>query len=133
VTTTPLAVGHEILPHLPELLLDQTWRSIYINAADRSAAAEAFSHRLSDDPAAWAAELESLCAFQFDVVTVDLDGGVDASDWPASALDVGSVAFLLWRSDEDVVPAYAAGIRWHLHISQLDGGGLEWTLEPLAA
>jgi type IV pilus assembly protein PilB len=131
VTTVPASLGHEILPHLPELLLDPTWRSIYISATDRPAAAEAFSHRLSEDPAAWVTELETLCAFQFDVVTVDLVDGGDDSAWTASALDVGSVAFLLWSSEQDVGPAYAAGIRWHLRISQGEGGALDWTLEPL--
>lgn len=130
VTSTPESLGHAILPHLPELLLDPTWRSIYINAEDRRQAAEAFSHQLSADPAAWATELETLRAFQFDVVTVDLSG--DASDWPTSALDVASVAFLLWGTSDDVRPAYEAGIRWHLHIAQ-DGDELEWTLEPLPA
>jgi len=131
VTTSPPALGRQILPHLPELLLHPTWRSIYVNADDRPAAAEAFSHRLSDDPAAWSTELETLRAFHFDVVTVDLEGG--PSDWPASALDVASVAFLLWSSDQDVRPAYEAGIRWHLQIDQKDGGELEWSLEPLPA
>lgn len=130
VTSAPASLGHRILAHLPEVLLDPSWRSIYINAADRPAAAEAFSHRLSDDPGAWATELETLRAFQFDVVTVDLSGG--ASDWPASALDVASVAFLLWSSDDDFRPAYEAGVRWHLHIEQ-DGSELKWTLDPLPA
>jgi len=131
VTTTPASLGHRILPHLPELLLDPNWRSIYINAADRPEAAEAFSHRLSDDPEAWATELDTLRAFQFDAVTVDLSGG--ASDWPASALDVASVAFLLWGVDEDMGPAYDAGIRWHLQVQETGEGKLEWTLEPLHA
>lgn len=128
VTASPEALGHRILPHLPELLLDPSWRSIYVNAADRPEAAETFSHRLSDDPEAWATELDTLRAFQFDVVTADLIGG--ASDWAASALDVGSVAFLLWRIDDDMGPAYSAGIRWHLHVEERDDA-LEWTLEPL--
>lgn len=131
VTTSPPALGHDLLPHLPELLLDPTWRAIYINATDRRAAAEVFSHRLSDDPSAWAAELESLRAFRFDVVTVDLAGG--ESDWPGSALDVASVAFLLWSTDDDFGPAREAGIRWHLHIAEGGDGDLEWTLEPLTA
>jgi hypothetical protein len=131
VTSAPETLGHGLLPHLPELLLDPAWRGIYINAADRPAAAEAFSHRLSDDPSAWATEIEPLRAFRFDVVTVDLAGGM--SDWPASALDVASVAFLLWGTDDDFGPAYEAGIRWHLHIAEQNGGDLEWTLEPLNA
>jgi hypothetical protein len=129
VTVTPAALGHRILPHLPELLLDPNWRSIYINASDRPEAAEAFSHRLSDDPEAWTTELETLRAFQFDVVTVDLAG--ESKDWPASALDVASVAFLLWSPEEDMEPAYDAGIRWHLQIRASEEGALEWTLEPL--
>jgi hypothetical protein len=131
VTTVPAPLGHVVLPHLPELLLDPRWRSIDIYAVDRPAEAEAFSHRLSDDQSAWVTELETLRAFQFDAVTVDLTG--DGSDWPASALDVASVAFLLWHTDDDVSPAYEAGIRWHLHVAQKDGGGLEWSLEPLPA
>jgi len=131
VTSTPTPLGHQLLPHLPELLLDPMWRSIYINAADRPAAEEVFSHRLSDDPTAWAAELEALRAFRFDVVTVDLSGG--APDWPASALDVASVAFLLWDANDDVRPAHKAGIRWHLHIAQGGADDPVWTLEPLPA
>lgn len=129
VTTRPPALGHRILPHLPDLLLDPTWRSIYINAADRPEAAEAFSHRLSDDPEAWPTELETLRAFHFDAVTVDLHGG--ASDWPANALDVASVAFLLWGAEDDFGPAYEAGIRWHLRVEAGEEGELDWTLAPL--
>jgi type IV pilus assembly protein PilB len=129
VTSVPAELGHRILPHLPELLLDPNWRSIYISASDRPEAEAAFSHRLSDEPEAWATELETLRAFRFDTVAVDLWSG--APDWPASALDVASVAFLLWRADDDMGPAYEAGVRWHLHIQEQDGGGLEWSLEAL--
>ncbi len=131
VTSSPAELGHRILPHLPELLLDANWRSIYISASDRPEAGEAFSHRLSDDAEAWATELETLRAFQFDVVTVDLSGEV--MDWPDSALDVASVAFLLWGRDDDVTPAYEAGIRWHLHVEAQEGTDLAWTLDPLHA
>ncbi len=42
VTSNPSSLGHEILPHLPLLLLDPSWRSIYINAdEDRSPAYDA--------------------------------------------------------------------------------------------
>lgn len=129
VTATPDDLGHEILPHLPVLLLDPSWRSIYINASEQKAADEAFSLRMPRDPEKWAAELETLRAFHFDVVTVDLTGNQD--DWAGTALDVASVAFLLWPMDEDRRPAYDAGIRWELHIERVEGGHLEWTLEPL--
>ncbi len=129
VTTEPRSLGHEILPHLPELLLDPAWRSIYINAEDQPAAAEAFSQRLPPDRETWATELETLRAFHFDVVTVDLSGG--HAKWAATALDVASVAFLLWDEEIDPRPAYEAGIRWQLRIVRGDDGALEWTLEPL--
>ena len=129
VTANPDALGHEILPHLPVLLLEPSWRSIYINASEQKAADEAFSMKMPTDPERWASELETLRAFHFDVVTVDLTGNQD--DWASTALDVASVAFLLWPMAEDRRPAYDAGIRWELHIERVEGGHLEWTLEPL--
>jgi len=129
VTGTPEDLGHEILPHLPLLLLDPSWRSIYINASEQKAAQEAFSLRMPPDPEKWSSELETLRAFHFDVVTVDLTGNQDS--WAGTALDVASVAFLLWPMDVDRRPAYDAGIRWELHIERVAGNHLEWTLEPL--
>lgn len=129
VTAEPDELGHEILPHLPLLLLEPSWRSIYINASEQKAADEAFSMRMPRDPDKWATELETLRAFHFDVVTVDLTG--NQSDWASTALDVASVAFLLWPAEEDRRPAYDAGIRWELRIARLEGNRLEWTLDPL--
>ena len=129
VTAAPPELGHQLLPHLPELLFDPSWRSIYVHTRDRSAASEVFSQRLSGDRAAGHAEIESLRAFQFDVVTVDLAMG--DGDWATSALDLGSVAFLLWADGADVGPAHAAGIRWHLHIVRRGDDQLDWSLEPL--
>ena len=131
VTADPDELGHEILPHLPLLLLDPSWRSIYINASVQDAENEAFSLRMPQDPDKWAAELETLRAFHFDVVTVDLTGNQD--EWASTALDVASVAFLLWPMKEDRRPAYDAGIRWELHIDRDEGNSLEWSLEPLHA
>ena len=74
VTSDPTELGHDILPHLPHLLLDPSWRSIYITAQDQDAAEEAFSMKMPTDPEQWASELETLRAFHFDVVTVDLTG-----------------------------------------------------------
>jgi hypothetical protein len=128
VTAEPEALGHDILPHLPSLLLDPSWRSVYVNAVDQKAAAEAFSLQMPKDPKKWVSELETLRAFHFDVVTVDLSGNADS--WAASALDVASVAFLLWPSGADRRLAWEAGIRWELHIKK-DGSLLDWSLEPL--
>jgi len=129
VTCDPGELGHEIMPHLPQLLLDTSWRSIYINAQDQAAAEESFSVKMPSDPDQWAAELETLRAFHFDAVTVDLTG--NQADWAGSALDVASVAFLLWPLGEDRRAAYDAGIRWEMHIAREEGGHLEWSLEPL--
>lgn len=129
VTTVPPELGHGLVPHLPELLFDPSWRSIYVHTRDRPAALEVFSHRLSGDGASWRAEIESLRSFQFDVVTVDLARG--DGDWATGALDLGSVAFLFWADGADVGPARDAGIRWHLHVVRRGDGQLDWSLEPM--
>jgi hypothetical protein len=128
VTTEPAELGHDILPHVPALVLDPTWRSIYVCTADSGAAREAFSLALAEDPDRWASELEALRAFHFDVVTVDLPS--HRPDWAATALDVASVAFILWPADADTRPAHEAGIRWALRIAGEDHR-LDWALEPL--
>jgi hypothetical protein len=48
----------------------------------------------------------------------------------AAAVDVGSVAFVLW-SHADLDPVRHAGIRWHIHVARADDGGVEWLLDPL--
>ena len=128
VHADPPELGHEILPHLPELTLDPSWRSIYVNARDEGPADETFSIRLPSDPETWEEELEALKIFHFDVVTVDLSGG--ARKWAAAALDLASVAFLLWL-DDDVEVAREAGVRWRLNVRREEGGELSWSLEAL--
>jgi hypothetical protein len=128
VTAEPIELGHRVLPYLPELLFAPGWRSIYIHAEDRHEEGEAFSHRLPADRAKWSSELEALRAFLFDVVAVDLDGG--PAEWATAALDVGSVAFVLWPHG-DLEPARDAGIRWRLHVARAHDGQLEWSLESL--
>jgi hypothetical protein len=129
VTSEPDAFGHEILPHLPRLLLDPSWRSIHIHASEHSVADEAFSLRMPQDHGQWTTELETLRAFHFDVVTVDPADNQD--HWVRMALDVASVTFLLWPMERDRGPVYDAGIRWELHLARDEGGALEWSLEPL--
>jgi hypothetical protein len=63
------------------------------------------------------------------VVTVDLSGGEHR--WTSDALDVASVALLLWPAGADTAPAYDAGIRWRLHIAVTSAAELDWSLEPL--
>lgn len=128
VTTEPPELGHGLLPHLPELTLDPSWRSIYINARDQPAAARAFSLKLPDDPATWGDEIEALSIFHFDAVAVDLSGG-DGS-WAGAAVDIAAVAFLLWQ-EESAEGARDAGMRHRLRIRRPDDGELEWALESL--
>ena len=130
VTADPDELGREVLPHLPHLLLDPSWRGIHVHAGERGSADEAFSLALPEDPRAWRQELEALRAFHFDVVTVDLEVG---QDWPDAALDVASIAFLLWPGDEEKRAAHDAGIRWRLHVAREGDERLEWSLEPLHA
>jgi hypothetical protein len=129
VTAEPDGLGHEILPHLPHLLLDPSWRGIHVHADEHRSDAGAFSLAMPKDPRAWRHELETLRAFHFDVVTVDLEGG--RGDWTDTALDVASIAFLLWPRDEDKRAAMEAGVRWQLHVSKESDERLEWSLEPL--
>ena len=129
VVADPPGLGHEILPHLPSILLEPSWRSIYVHASGAGTAEEAFSLEIPADPAKWAEEIDTLRAFHFDVVAVDLTGSDE--DWAGSALDVAAVAFLLWKTEDDIKPAYEAGIRWKLQVDQQSDGSLEWTLEPL--
>lgn len=130
VTCDPPELGHQILPHLPELTLDPSWRSIYLNAGDQPEAARAFSVRLPPDPATWASEIEALKIFHFDVVTVDLDGG--DREWAGVVLDIAAVAFLFWPEGE-LGEAREAGMRWRLSVRAMPEGEHEWSLEPLEA
>jgi hypothetical protein len=130
VTTEPPELAHEILPQLPQLLLDPSWRSIYLHAPERPAASEVFSHRLPDDPTKWRAELDALRVFQFDVATLDL--GDKEREWLSRSLDLSSVAFLLWTGGADPAPALDAGIRWRLHVARRQDLDLDWSLEPLS-
>lgn len=124
-------LGSEILPHLPMLLLDPSWRSIYLTDPDSLQADRTFSIELPQNEDEWAAELDGIRAFHFDVVTVDLPG--DPGKWLQSALDIAAVAFVRWHGDLDTRVAHDAGIRWSLSLESKDGGRLEWSLDPVHA
>lgn len=129
VITDPEELGHQILPHLPTLLLDPSWRAIYVTDRDHEPSEEAFSVEMPEDEEAWQDEMESLRAFHFDVVTVDLSAS--PARWAGAALDVAAVAFLLWPDPDDRRVADDEGIRWELRIVRGEGRRLEWTLDPL--
>lgn len=130
VITRPESLGHEILPHLPTLLLDPSWRSIHVAEAGRSPGDDAFSVALpGDDPDAWDEELTALRPFHFDVVTADLPG--EEAGWIEATLDIASVAFVLWSDDLDPERPRAAGVRWEIRIEASGDDGLEWMLTSL--
>ncbi len=127
--TEPEDLGYEILPHLPLLVLDPSWRSIYVNDKGGEAAGEAFSLELPEDSSTWQEELEALRVFHFDVVTVDLSG--PPADWLEDSLDIAACAFVRWPQEKNLRTAYDAGIRWELKMKRLEGDHLEWALEPI--
>ena len=129
VVTDPAELGHDILPHLPTLMLDSSWRSIYLTDPDSRAASHAFSVELPMSEDDWAAELDSIRGFHFDVVTVDLPGHPEK--WLQSALDIAAIAFVRWTGEAEKRIAHEAGIRWELKIEAQEGSRLEWNLDPL--
>lgn len=129
VSSEPATVSPDLLPHLPRLLLDEHWRSIYINAEGRPVAGVVFSVEVGPDRAIWPEELESLKAFQFDAVTADL-AGADATTINAT-LDLAPVAFLLADGEAGTQLAYGSGVEWRLHVEEDSHGFLEWNLELL--
>lgn len=131
VTTDPEGLGEHLLPHLPDLLLDPNWRSVHIEASRQERDDGIFSVPLPSDPDEWAAELETLRAFRFDVVTVELTG--DPGDGSLSAIDLAPVVFLRGKPGTGPDAADAADVRWELNISENANGDLEWSLAPFPA
>jgi hypothetical protein len=129
VVAEPAALGHEILPHLPILLLDPSRRAVHVHVGARSGASDAFSVTMPRDTAEWPAELEILRAFDFDAVTADLAGREEA--WGEAVLGLGRVAFLLWPADREPRGAFELGVRWTLRVTRDPGGQLDWSLAPL--
>jgi len=129
VSATPDELARDILPHLPSLLFEASWRSVHVHRGEGGETGEAFSVRLSPQPSRWAHELGELRVFHFDVVTVDLAGPV--AEWMSAALDLAAVTFILWPRDRDVSPAREAGIRWRLSAVRDEEDHVAWSLDPL--
>lgn len=128
VTADPGELGPLILPHLPRLLLDRSWREVHL-AFDGGDEDDVFRVALSSTEEHRAEELEELRGFGFDVVTADLTGGGTAA--MRAIFDVAGVSFVLWPPSDDRKTAYEAGIRWELHLTRLEGDRLDWSLLPL--
>jgi hypothetical protein len=132
VSGEPPALVREILPHLPGLLLDPSWRSVHLRTAQAGGAPEdVFTVVVPAEAGAWARQVEGLRTFHFDAVSVD--GSHASPDWPLAALDVAQVAFVLTSDGLERARAYEAGIRWELRIERSLGQSLGWSLEPLHA
>lgn len=129
LTSEPAELGPEVLPHLPALLLDPSWRSVHLHDRGTDPPDEVFGVALPEEPVELQRELEGLRSFHFDVVTVDLSG--DPGRWMRAALDVAPVAFLAWDPGAGREMAYDSGVRWLLRVARLDEGRVEWSLEPL--
>jgi len=130
VTATPRGLGARVLPHLPALLIDPSWRSVHVRRGPGREDGEIFAIALPDDRAGRARELEGLKAFRFDVVTVDLEGGWSDGGW-SDALDLAPVGFVLMEPEGRTV-AWDVGLRWEIRMEEGDGeGGLGWSLGPL--
>jgi hypothetical protein len=125
----PADLGRELVPHLPRLLLDPSWRSVHVVARPHVATEEVFSVIAPLDAADWEKQAEGLRTFHFDAVSVDPSGADTA--WALGALEVASVAFVLWNEGIDKRSAHDAGIRWELHVARALGHTLSWRLDPL--
>jgi hypothetical protein len=127
VTSEPAGLARDILPHLPLLFFEPSWRSVHVHTG--TGAPEAFSLKLPRASADRDRELEALRSFHFDVVTADVDA--PAEEWLPGVLDVASVAFVRRGADADNEAASAAGIGWRLHVERTEGGHLDWSLVAL--
>ncbi|MBI4538822.1 MAG: hypothetical protein HY704_04840 [Gemmatimonadetes bacterium] len=126
--TDPPEFGRELLPFLPALTLDPSWRSVHVTDAAEEAAVDVFTVKISNG-AQRRNELQDLRAFRFDVVTADLKGPPD--EWAPEVLDAASVAFLLAEREEEIRALEAEGARWMLRVERAEKDRLRWSLQPL--
>jgi hypothetical protein len=127
-TTSPSETAEEILPYLPLLLLDSTWRTVHIQSVD-PAVDDLFVAVVPMNPTERQKSLNDLRAFRFDAVTAQLSGSLE--EWVEGVLELGRVAFVAPQSDSDRIAAQKAGISWELQLERRDSGAMEWSLTPL--
>jgi hypothetical protein len=126
VTSEPVELLDEMLPYLPALLFDASWRSVHLSEAGVPDD-DVFSIPVGDGDSR-SDTLTQLRAFHFDVATADLSG--PATEWARAALDVANVTFVRWR-DADFSSASDVGPRWRLHLESTARGQVDWSLNPL--
>jgi len=126
VTSEPVDLLDDMLPYLPALLFDASWRSVHLSEAG-APDDEVFSILIGDGDGR-DDSLTQLRAFHFDVATVDLTG--PTADWARVASDVATVTLIRWR-DADTSSAPDVGLRWQLHLESTAGGQVDWSLRPL--
>lgn len=129
VTFEPAQLASEMLPYLPALLFEPSWRSVHVTDRERAVPEDVFAIRVSGEPEARASAVRALRSFHFDVATVDLSGPPE--QWAQAAADVATVTFLYWEGGK--VPEAEADIRWELRIQSPSDGQVEWSLHPLSS
>lgn len=129
VTFEPPTLANEMLPYLPALLFEPSWRSVHITDREHPVPEDVFAIRVSGQNEARGSAVRALRSFHFDVATVDLSGSPEV--WARAAADVATVAFLLWDGAGAHGPD--ADIRWELRLQSPSEGQVEWSLHPLTS
>jgi hypothetical protein len=129
VTFEPAQLAGEMLPYLPALLFEPSWRCVHVTDRERTVPEDVFAIRVSGETEARASAVRALRSFHFDVATVDLSGPPET--WARAAADVATVTFLFWEGGG--VPSTEADIRWELRVQSPSDGQVEWSLHPLSS
>lgn len=129
VSAEPEELGEEILPHLPVLLLERSWRSVHVTDTEDAVPEGVFTVVLPPARPEQAKVLLELHPFAFDAVSADISPPLE--EWSTPLLNLAGCAFLLVREDADRQAAREAGIRWEMRVIRSDEGELEWDLQPL--
>lgn len=128
LSTSPVEMVEELLPYLPLLLLESSWRSVHLVNSDPEVE-DLFVALVPSDGKGQRETLDALRAFHFDAVTAQLNGPL--GDWVEEVLDIGRVAFVPCASDADRKAAEKAGVLWELQVKRGGAGKMEWSLLPL--
>ena len=127
VTATPESLATEVLPYLPALLFESSWRAVHVAAPGAPESEGVFA--CSVDPASPESALDELRTYHFDMATVALPGDPEA--WVADVLDIAASTFVHWPGLDDRSVAHRAGLRWELKLHSPAEGHVEWALGPL--